>query len=190
MHLFLASQSPRRRELLTQVGVVFDVLDVSVDESPSPGELPCDYVRRVAREKAGAGLIQVAGVAHALVLGADTEVVLDGQIFGKPVDTDDAARMLRILSGRTHEVISSVALISAGRELESTVITTVRFANLDDAEIAAYIATGEPFGKAGAYAIQGRAAAFVAHLSGSYSGVMGLPVHETLQMLRAMAANL
>ena len=98
--------------------------------------------------------------------------------------------MLRILSGRTHEVISSVALISAGRELESTVITTVRFANLDDAEIAAYIATGEPFGKAGAYAIQGRAAAFVAHLSGSYSGVMGLPVHETLQMLRAMAANL
>jgi septum formation protein len=190
MHLFLASQSPRRRELLTQVGVAFDVLDVSVDESPFPGELPADYVRRVAREKAGAGLIQVAGVARALVLGADTEVVLDGQIFGKPVDAGDATRMLRRLSGRTHEVISSVALISAGRELEATVVTTVRFASLDEATIADYVASGEPFGKAGAYAIQGRAAAFVAHLSGSYSGVMGLPVHETVQMLHAMTAHL
>ncbi len=186
MHLFLASQSPRRRELLDQIGVAFETLDVSVHEAPAAGESPHDYVRRVAREKAGAGLMQVSAVTDVLVLGADTEVVLDGEIFGKPADAVDAARMLRRLSGRTHQVLSAVAIVSAGREVEATVVSEVRFAELDDATIAAYIASGEPFGKAGAYAIQGRAAAFIAHLSGSYSGVMGLPLHETARMLHEL----
>ncbi|MBL0042008.1 MAG: septum formation inhibitor Maf [Xanthomonadales bacterium] len=184
MTLFLASQSPRRRELLNQIGVVFEPLEVGVDETPAGGESPLDYVRRVAREKAGAGLLQVAAVPGALVLGADTEVVLDGLVFGKPADAADAARMLRLLSGRTHQVISAVALVSAGREVESVSVSEVRFAMIDEPAIAAYIATGEPFGKAGAYAIQGRGATLVAHLSGSFSGVMGLPVHETAVLLR------
>ena len=116
MHLFLASQSPRRRELLNQIGVVFEPLEVSIDETPAMDESPLDYVRRVAREKAGAGLLQVAAVPGALVLGADTEVVLDGIVFGKPVDAADASRMLRLLSGRTHRVISAVALVSGGQQ--------------------------------------------------------------------------
>jgi len=184
MHLFLASQSPRRRELLNQIGVVFEPLEVSIDKTPAMDESPLDYVRRVAREKAGAGLLQVAAVPGALVLGADTEVVLDGIVFGKPVDAADATRMLRLLSGRTHRVISAVALVSGGREAETVSESEVRFASIDEQEIAAYIATGEPFGKAGAYAIQGRGATFVAHLSGSFSAVMGLPLHETAGLLR------
>ena len=185
MILFLASQSPRRRELLTQMGVVFDVLDASVDETPAAGEPALDYVRRVAREKAGAGLVQVAAVPGALVLGADTEVVLDGVVFGKPVDAVDAERMLRALSGRTHQVISAVAVIAAGREAEIVSVSEVTFAELTDADIAVYVASDEPFGKAGAYAIQGRGACLVAHLSGSYSGVMGLPICETACLLRS-----
>lgn len=184
MTLFLASQSPRRRELLNQVGVAFEPLDVVVDETPAPGEPARDYVRRVAREKAGAGLWQVSSVAGALVLGADTEVVLDGEIFGKPANAEDAARMLRRLSGRTHQVISAVAIVSAGREFEVDVVSEVRFGTLDEASIAAYVATGEPMGKAGAYAVQGRGATLVAHLSGSYSAVMGLPLFETVALLR------
>jgi len=184
MPLFLASQSPRRRELLNQIGLAFETIDASVDETPVPGELPLDYVRRVAREKAGAGLMQVSAVPGALVLGADTEVVLDGQVFGKPVDAADAARMLRRLSGRTHQVMSAVAVVSAGREVEVVCCSEVRFAVLGEAEINAYVATGEPFGKAGAYAIQGRGATWIAHLSGSFSGVMGLPLHETATLLR------
>ena len=184
MPLFLASQSPRRRELLTQIGVVFETLEVAVDETPAVGEPALDYVRRVAREKAGAGLLQVSALAHARVLGADTEVVLDGVVFGKPRDAADAARMLRLLSGRTHQVISAVAVVSGGREAEAVVVSEVRFAPLDEAAIAAYVATGEPFGKAGGYAIQGRGATLVAHLSGSYSGVMGLPLFETATLLR------
>lgn len=184
MTLFLASQSPRRRELLTQVGIAFEPLDASIDEMPAAGEPALDYVRRVAREKAGAGLMQVAAVPGALVLGADTEVVLDGRVFGKPVDAADAARMLRALSGRTHQVISAVAVVGAAREAEAVSVSDVTFVALDEAEIAAYVASGEPFGKAGAYAIQGRGAGLVAHLSGSYSGVMGLPLFETLRLLR------
>lgn len=184
MTLFLASQSPRRRELLTQVGIVFEPLDANIDETPAAGEPALDYVRRVAREKAGAGLVQVAAVPGALVLGADTEVVLDGRVFGKPADAADAARMLRVLSGRTHQVISAVAVVGAGREAEAVSVSEVTFADLDEAGIAAYVASGEPFGKAGAYAIQGRGAGLVAHLSGSYSGVMGLPLFETLRLLR------
>lgn len=182
--LHLASKSPRRRELLLRHGFDFGIVDLDIPEQPAVGESPEDYVRRVAREKAGAGLLRVIGQTDAVVLGADTEVVLDDRIFGKPADADEAATMLRALSGRTHRVISSVAVVSAAREAQAISVTEVRFAPLDDARIAEYLASGEWAGKAGAYAIQGRAEAFVAHLSGSYSGVMGLPMFETIALLR------
>jgi septum formation protein len=182
--LYLASQSPRRRELLRQLGIEADVLEVDVPERREPGETPQDYVSRVAREKAGAGLLQVVALPGALVLGADTEVVLDDEVFGKPADAADAARMLRRLSGRTHRVISVVWAVSAGREEHAVHVSSVEFARLAQADIAAYVASGEAFGKAGAYAIQGRAAAFVRHLEGSHSGVMGLPLYETAALLR------
>ena len=182
--LYLASQSPRRRELLAQLGMQFGLLEVDVPEQRLPGEPPETYVSRVAREKAGAGLLAVVGNPGAVVLGADTEVVLDDAVFGKPADADEAVYMLAALSGRTHRVVSTVWLVDAGREDHATCITDVRFAPLTAAQVAAYVASGECFGKAGAYAIQGRAAAFVAHLSGSHSGVMGLPLHETARLLR------
>lgn len=181
--LHLASQSPRRRELLARLGVSFGVLDVDVPEQRVPGEPPEDYVRRVAREKAGAGLLALASAPGELVLGADTEVVLDDHVFGKPRDADDAADMLRRLSGRTHEVISAVSLVSAGREAQAVCRSRVSFAPLTAAEIAAYVASGEPMGRAGGYAIQGGAERFVTRLDGSFSGVMGLPLHETVQLL-------
>ena len=181
--LFLASQSPRRRELLGQLGLSFDVLDVDVLEQRQAGEPALDYVSRVAREKAGAGLLQVVAVPGAVVLGADTEVVLDDQVFGKPVDAADAARMLRRLAGRAHQVVSVVWVVDAGREEHSVCVSRVEFADLSDSDIAAYVATDEPFGKAGAYAIQGRAAGFIRRLDGSYSGVMGLPLYETANLL-------
>lgn len=188
--LYLASQSPRRRELLARLGLAFGVLDLDIPEQRQPGEPPEDYVRRVAREKAGAGLLKVVAVADAHVLGADTEVVLDDdadadQVLGKPRDAEEAAAMLRRLSGRTHRVISVVWLVSAARESQAVSISEVTFATLDEATVAAYLATGEWQGKAGAYAIQGAAQAFITHLSGSHSGVMGLPLHETAQLLRA-----
>jgi septum formation protein len=187
--LYLASQSPRRRELLARLGLAFGVLDLDIPEQRQPGEPPEDYVRRVAREKAGAGLLKVVAVADAHVLGADTEVVLDDdadadQVLGKPRDAEEAAAMLRRLSGRTHRVISVVWLVSAARESQAVSISEVTFATLDEATVAAYLATGEWQGKAGAYAIQGAAQAFITHLSGSHSGVMGLPLHETAQLLR------
>lgn len=182
--IYLASQSPRRQELLAQLGVRFETLDAPVHEQIRPGENPEQYVNRVAREKAGAGLLQVGGQAQAIVLGADTDVVIDGEVLGKPADAAQAAVLLRRLSGRTHQVHTAVWLVSAGREQSALVSTEVRFAALSDAEISAYIATGEPFGKAGAYAIQGRAAAFIATINGSYSAVMGLPLHETALLLR------
>ena len=184
VQLFLASQSPRRRELLTQLGLRFEVLAVDVPEHRADGEPAAQYVSRVAREKAGAGLLQLGGIDGALVLGADTEVVVDGEVFGKPVDADAATSMLSRLSGRSHEVHSTVWGVAAGREEHATSVSQVTFAELSSAEIAAYVATGEPFGKAGAYAIQGHAAAFISHLEGSYSGVMGLPLHETMDVLR------
>ena len=182
--LHLASQSPRRRELLTQLGVAFRVVDVDVPERRAAQESPREYVGRVARDKARAGLAALAGDADARVLGADTEVVLDDEVFGKPCDAADAAAMLSRLSGRTHEVISSVWLIGAHTERNACCVSRVRFPALDEAAIAAYVATGESFGKAGAYAIQGRGAALVEHLEGSYSGVMGLPLFETARLLR------
>lgn len=182
--LYLASKSPRRSELLARLGLDFGLLDNDVPEHRAPGEPAEDYVRRVAREKAGAGLLQVVGVANAVVLGADTEVVLDDDVFGKPRDVDDAAAMLRRLSGRTHRVISALSLVSASREAQAVSLSEVTFAELDDQDIETYLASGEWQDRAGAYAIQGRAQALISHLSGSYSGVMGLPLFETAQLLR------
>jgi septum formation protein len=181
--LYLASQSPRRRQLLEMAGVRFDTVDVDVPEVRAAHEPPEDYVSRVAREKAGAGLLKLSGVAGAVVLGADTEVVLDDEVFGKPRDAAHAAQMLRRLSGRAHRVLSAVWCIDQGREEHALNATDVVFAALTEAQIDAYLAAGEWQGKAGAYAIQGRAAAFVPHISGSYSGVMGLPLFETIRML-------
>lgn len=182
--LYLASQSPRRRQLLEQLGLRFGVLDVDVPEVRRVDEPAEDYVSRVAREKAGAGLMSVAAVPGAIIVGADTEVVLDGEVFGKPADAAGAAAMLARLAGRTHRVISAVWVVSAGREDHAMSASEVGVAALDVAAIARYVETGEPYGKAGAYAIQGRAAAFIDRLSGSYSGVMGLPLHETAALLR------
>jgi septum formation protein len=182
--LYLASQSPRRHQLLEQLGIAFSVLDVDVPERREPNESPHDYVSRVARDKARAGLRKLANADDVHLLGADTEVVLADDVFGKPVDAADAVTMLRRLSGRTHAVISTVWLVSAAHEQCAVSTSKVRFAALDEKTIADYVATGEPFGKAGAYAIQGRGGALIKHLEGSYSGVMGLPVFETSQLLR------
>ena len=182
--LHLASQSPRRRELLARLDLDFGILEVDVPEHPAPGEPAEDYVRRVAREKAGAGLLRLIGQPAAVVRGADTEVVLGERIFGKPVDAEDAAAMLRALSGREHRVISAVSVVSAAREAQAVSVSQVTMAHLDEAMIARYLDSGEWRGKAGAYAIQGRAEAFIPRISGSYSGIMGLPLHETATLLR------
>ena len=183
--LYLASKSPRRAELLARLGVDFGMLDLDIPEHRQPNEPAEEYVRRVAREKAGAGLLMVMSTPGAVVLGADTEVILDDDVFGKPRDADDAAAMLRRLSGRTHRAVSAVSLVSAGREAQAFSVTEVGFAELGEDDIAAYVAGGQPMGKAGAYAIQGEAERFVRHLSGSYSGVMGLPLFETSQLLKS-----
>jgi septum formation protein len=180
--LRLASVSPRRRELLTQIGVPHLVTGAHIDESVHPGERPHDYVQRMARTKAQTVWEQDLSLP---VLGADTTVVLDGKVFGKPADQADAARMLGLLSGRTHEVLTAIALASKeGLEMRVSV-SAVRFRSLTADEIAAYWETGEPRDKAGAYAIQGLGAVFVESLTGSFSGVMGLPLFETSELLRA-----
>lgn len=189
MTLYLASKSPRRRQLLEQLGVEFEVLDVDIPEMPVPGESPVAYVERLARQKAAAGraALPASATEHGWVLGSDTEVVLDGEIFGKPADDGDAVAMLCRLAGHEHQVLTGVCLVGppgSGPAASMVCTTRVRFAALDDTAIRVYVATGEPFGKAGAYAIQGRAGAFVSHLSGSYSGVMGLPLYETAALLR------
>jgi len=182
--LYLASQSPRRRELLGRLGLPFGIIDLDLPEERQPGEPAEDYVRRVAREKAGAGLLQVMGNPSAVVLGSDTEVVLDDEVFGKPRDAEDAAAMLRKLSGRTHQVISAVSLVSPAREGQTVSISDVSFAALTEAQIASYLSGDQWQGKAGAYAIQGFAETFITKLSGSYTGVMGLPIYETSALLR------
>jgi septum formation protein len=182
--LHLASKSPRRRELLGRLGLPFGIIDLDIPEERAPGEPAEDYVRRVAREKAGAGLLTVMTNPSAVVLGSDTEVVLDDEVFGKPADAEDAASMLRKLSGRTHQVISAVSLVSQSRELQTVSISDVSFAALTEAQIAGYLAGDEWQGKAGAYAIQGFAETFITRLSGSYTGVMGLPIYETAMLLR------
>jgi septum formation protein len=181
--LYLASQSPRRTELLTLIGVEHRTLTVDVPEVRQPGESPEAYVSRVARDKADAGWQRVAHEPGAHVLGADTEVILDDDVFGKPADAADAAAMLRRLSGREHRVVSVVWHVDAQGATHAVSSSVVRLAALSDAAIQRYIDSGECFGKAGAYAIQGRAAAFIEHLSGSHSGVMGLPLHETSRLL-------
>jgi septum formation protein len=182
--LYLASQSPRRRQLLEQVSVRFDTVDVEVPEVRAPGEPPTDYVSRVAREKAGAGLLKLGAPAGVVVLGADTEVILGDEVFGKPVDAAHAADMLRRLADRPHRVVTAVWCVSPGREERALNESTVEFGPLSEGDIAAYVASGEPIGRAGAYAIQGRASAFIRRISGSYSGVMGLPLFETVDLLR------
>lgn len=184
--LYLASKSPRRQQILSQLGYRFATLGLDVPEQRLAAESPFDYVSRVAREKAGAGLLQVIAQPGATVIGADTEVVLGDEVFGKPRDAADAEAMLARLSGRSHEVISVVWVLDAGRELRAFSRATVRLDPLDSGLIRAYVGTGEAFGKAGAYAIQGRAASFIAGLDGSQTGVMGLPAYETAQALAAM----
>ena len=185
--IYLASGSPRRRELLAQIGVRFRTIGVSVDETVHAGEGATDYVRRLAVAKAEAGWRAVPGDADsppAPVLGADTTVVIDGAILGKPADAADAARMLATLAGRTHEVLTAVALCDAAGTRLQTSRSEVSLRAIGADECRAYAATGEPLDKAGGYAIQGFGAVFVAALNGSYSGVMGLPVFETATLLR------
>jgi septum formation protein len=178
--LILASGSPRRRELLGNLGLSFEVKAADVDESTRPGESARLYVGRLAREKAAAVAAQVPG---ALVLAADTTVVLGEEIFGKPERAAEAARMLRALSGKPHQVLTAVSL--AGTAAGSCVVTTtVHFQPLGEQEIAWYVASGEPMDKAGAYAIQGKGGAFVRAIEGSYSNVVGLPLSETVALLR------
>jgi septum formation protein len=178
----LASASPRRQVLLAQVGVRFRQLDVEVNEHLRSWEGPTAYVCRVALAKARAGWRQ-QGLQGTPVLGADTVVVVDEEILGKPKDRIHAEVMLKRLSGRSHQVLTAVALVDEEEECRLN-ISTVTFKRLSEAEQQAYLASGEGFGKAGAYAIQGRAALFISHLQGSYSGVMGLPLYETGELLR------
>jgi len=189
--IYLASRSPRRRELLTQLGVAHDVLlfppaAAGVDDEPQlPGEAAADYVRRTARDKAwqGACALAARGLPRRPVLAADTTVILDGDVLGKPRDRDDAFAMLRRLSGASHEVHTALALVDGERLHEDVSITQVSFGALSDAQIAAYCDSGEPFDKAGAYGIQGGAGRFVERIAGSFTGVMGLPLFETARLL-------
>jgi septum formation protein len=181
--LYLASASPRRQELLAQIGVSFVSRVAPIDETPLPGEAAAAYVERLALAKAFAAQATLEQPAGAVVLGADTAVVLDGRILGKPRDRADALATLAALSGREHEVLSAVALVDAQRSATRVVASRVRFRTLHAAEIEAYWDTGEPCDKAGSYGIQGLAAVFVSQLQGSYSAVVGLPLCETAELL-------
>lgn len=185
-HIYLASRSPRRGELLAQLGVRYTVLPSDVDESVLPEESPEHYVLRLARQKAAVCVQRIAqqGMASLPVLAADTTVCIDGIILGKPEDDADAAAMLRRMSDRWHAVHTAVAL-AQGERIEVLLSSTqVELAPMSEAEIAAYVASGDPHDKAGGYGIQGLAGAFVRRIEGSYSGVMGLPVYETSQLLK------
>lgn len=181
--LYLASASPRRREILQQLGLAFQSLPQNIDESRLPGEPPEDYVLRLASGKARAALATPGNAAGAICLGADTTVVCDGQIFEKPTDAADARRILGILSGKTHTVLTAVAVATASMHEVLLSKSEVIFKTLTTPEIVAYWATGEPADKAGAYGIQGLGAVFVSSINGSYSGIMGLPIAETLALL-------
>jgi len=182
--LYLASRSPRRQELLRQVGLRFEIVAAAVDERRSAGQSPADYALAMALAKARAGLRAVRPPATQPVLGADTDVVIDGEILGKPADRAHALDMLRRLAGRTHEVYSGVAVVQDGRAATALSVTRVSFGPITAAQAEGYWDSGEPAGKAGAYAIQGRGAQFVREIHGSYSGVVGLPLFETLGLLR------
>lgn len=191
--IYLASQSPRRRQLLEQMGVRHELLlpdpgeDTESIEEAEPGEAPARYVARVTGLKLDAALARMKrrGLPPAPVLCSDTTVARGRTIYGKPADAKDAARMLRELSGRTHRVLTAVAVQSGRKRQEALSDSRVTFAAMTPAQIKNYVEGGEPMGKAGAYAVQGRAAAYISHISGSYSGIMGLPMHETAQLLRA-----
>jgi septum formation protein len=193
--IYLASRSPRRRELLRQIGIAFEVIPLresparpaDVDETVHAGESADDYVLRVACDKAraAAGIVAARRIAARPVLAADTTVVCDQLILGKPLNAADASRMLGLLAGRSHRVLTAVAVAGEGR-LETRVSESqVRFRALDAAEIRRYVAAGEAGDKAGAYAVQGLAAAFITRIEGSYSGIMGLPLAETAELLRS-----
>ena len=191
--IYLASQSPRRRELLKQIGIHFELLllrsdtrrEVDVDETPHEGEAPDAYVQRLSREKAAAGFaaLTLRNQPPFPVLAADTTVTIDGKILGKPLDREDAIATLKLLSGRRHEVLTSVS-VALDERVETRLSTTlIDFAELSDARIHRYVLTNEPHDKAGAYGIQGHAGGFVKRIEGSYTGVMGLPLAETIELL-------
>lgn len=194
--IYLASQSPRRRQLLEQMGIAHRLLlpdeseDAEALETVLPGEPPEAYVRRVTGLKLEAAVARLArrGLPVAPVLCSDTTVALDGTIHGKPADVDDAVRMLSAMAGHRHQVLTAVSVAPGGAApaLQALSVSDVTFAAMSPAQIQAYVASGEPMGKAGAYAIQGRAAAHIAHISGSYTGIMGLPVFETAGLLRQL----
>ena len=191
--IYLASQSPRRSQLLDQLGVPHQLLlpdaqeDAESLEQVLPNEAPTAYVQRVTQLKLDAALqrLKRRGLPAAPVLCSDTTVAYGRQIFGKPVDPDDALHILQALSGRTHRVLTAVALGTARKRSQALAVSRVTFAALTTQQLRAYVAGGEPMGKAGAYAVQGQAAGFISHLSGSYSGIMGLPLYETAELLRA-----
>jgi septum formation protein len=185
VRLLLASRSPRRAELLTAAGFLFDVVPADVDESPLAGEEAGAYVARVSAAKA----LAVDGRNSRPIVAADTVVVVDGAILGKPVNAADAAGMLKRLAGRAHEVLTGVTILHRDRQVTEAATTTVRFVPLTDAEIQWYVATGEPTGKAGGYAIQGRASRFVSSIDGSYSNVVGLPISTVYSILRGMGLD-
>ncbi|MCU7892192.1 MAG: Maf-like protein [Candidatus Thiodiazotropha sp. (ex Ustalcina ferruginea)] len=187
--IYLASRSPRRRELLRQIGVSHSLVDVEVDEGLQPGEQPKAYVLRLAREKAQVGIQLTSGVNQLPVLAADTTVVVGGAVLGKPKNREMGLSMLRQLSGRTHEVYTAVAL-GLQRIETDLCLSHVTFRTMSETEIEAYWATGEPADKAGGYAIQGLGAQFIKSLQGSYSGVMGLPLFETAELLRRTGIEL
>jgi len=181
--IYLASRSPRRRELLDQIGVDFEIIDVDIDESWDGNETPRDFVSRLALEKARAG--KAIAQEPLPVLAADTEVVLDDEIMGKPVDKDDVIKMLQKLSGRTQYVYSAVALIDEAEQVKvSTSLVCFKALTIDECH--AYVETGEPMDKAGAYGIQGKAAAFISRMEGSYSGIMGLDLFEASELLKSL----
>lgn len=188
MRLYLASRSPRRRELLHQMGVDFETLigEVEVDETPHAGEPAAAYVERVTRAKAeyGEKIIKERHLLAHPILAADTTLELDGEIIGKPIDARDAEHILQRLSGRTHRVLTGVAVHAPGRTEFVLSVSEVRFRVIEMDEIRHYVLTGEPMDKAGAYGIQGRAGLFVAHIAGSYTGIMGLPLCETGELLK------
>lgn len=191
--LLLASASPRRAELLAQIGVVFSRLPPpDIDESPLPGEQPQAYVERLAREKAHAGWLRLPDGERrdAVVLGADTCVVIDGRILGKPADADEAAAMLWQLSGREHTVMTAVCLWYDAACLSACPLTRVRFDTLSESLVQRYVDSGEPYDKAGGYGIQGLGAVLVAEIQGSYSGVVGLPLHETALLLQQAGVDI
>ena len=192
MRLILASASPRRAELLTAAGYAFEVMGTSVDETPAQGESPAAYTLRVALDKAHAvtkrpGAASI--VKDAVVLAADTEVVVDGRILGKPADPEDAARMLRLLSGRVHEVLTALVVVKDEEERTDVVRTSVSFVRLDNEDISWYVASGEPMGKAGAYAIQGLGARFVDRIEGSWANVVGLPIHRVAELVKSLSSR-